>query len=67
MQERLETIQVINPLPSFATANEYHAVTASDVELLRKIKMITNRGNDAEIKSLKNGELAVYETKKKRI
>ena len=67
MQERLETIQTSNSPPLFTTANEYSAITASDVELLQKIKMITNRGNDAEIKSLKNGELAVYETKKKRI
>lgn len=36
----------------------------SDAEVLRKIHLIVDRGNNVEIKKSKDGELKVFEVKK---
>jgi len=40
------------------------AVPTEDVEVMTKIKAITARGNDAEVRRKKDGKYAVYEIKK---
>ena len=39
--------------------------TQEDVEIIQKIKTITARGNDVEIRMKRDGKLAIYEIKKK--
>ena len=39
-------------------------IDACDKELLKKIKAITARGNDAEVRQRRDGVFAVYEIKK---
>ena len=39
--------------------------TIEDAELLKKIRAITARGNDVEIRQKRDGNLAVYEIRKK--
>jgi hypothetical protein len=41
--------------------------TIEEAELLKKIKTITARGNDVEIRPKRDGKLAVYEIKKKSV
>lgn len=40
-------------------------IPIEDVELVKKIKAITARGNDVEIRPKRDGKLAIYEIKKK--
>lgn len=42
-------------------------VAQSDITVLRKIKMITSKGNDAEVRRKKDGSLAVYEVRKSAV
>ena len=39
--------------------------TKEDVEIIQKIKTITARGNDVEIRMKRDGKLAIYEIKKR--
>jgi len=50
--------QVIIKAPSITSIEE------CEQELLMKIKAITSRGNDAEVRQRKDGVFAVYEIKK---
>lgn len=38
-----------------------------NLRLLRMIEVITNRGNDAEVRRKKDGQYAVYEVKKNKV
>ena len=40
-------------------------ITIEDAELIKKIRAITARGNDVEIRQKRDGKLAIYEIKKK--
>ena len=40
-------------------------ITIEDAELIKKIKTITARGNDVEIRQKRDGKLAIYEIRKK--
>lgn len=40
-------------------------ITIEEMELIQKIKAITARGNDVEIRQKRDGKLAIYEIKKK--
>ena len=38
-----------------------------NIELVKKIKAITARGNDVEIRQKRDGKLAIYEIRKKAV
>lgn len=40
-------------------------ITIEEMELIQKIKAITARGNDVEIRQKRDGKMAIYEIKKK--
>lgn len=42
-------------------------ISENDRKLVDKIKKITSRGNDAEVRRKKDGSLAVYEVKKNAV
>lgn len=44
--------------------NKREIIPESDAKLLRKVKRIIDRGNNAEVKKKKDGSVAVYEVKK---
>lgn len=46
------------------TAGPFGSVDEMDVKILRKVKRILDRGNNAEIKKRKDGSVTVYEVKK---
>lgn len=43
------------------------SVSIEDAELIKKIKAITARGNDVEIRQKRDGKLAIYEIRKKAV
>lgn len=43
------------------------SVSTEDAELIKKIKAITARGNDVEIRQKRDGKLAIYEIRKKAV
>lgn len=43
------------------------ALAAEDTAVLAAIRLITDKGNDAEVKKAKDGTLSVYEIKKNRV
>jgi len=45
-------------------ATSISSIDDCDKELLKKIKEIISRGNDAEVRQRKGGKFAVYEIKK---
>ena len=49
------------------TTCEMCTVPTEEVEVLEKIKTITARGNDAEVRRKKDGKYAVYEIRKHAI
>ena len=42
-------------------------LSSEDAELVKKIKAITARGNDVEIRQKRDGKLAIYEIRKKAV
>lgn len=42
-------------------------INENDRKLVEKIKKITSRGNDAEVRRKKDGSLVVYEVKKNAV
>lgn len=57
-RQNTTTVQIITP------SEGCFGFEDADKELLRKIKAIIARGNDAEIRRKKDGRLTVYEIKK---
>lgn len=43
------------------------SISHEDIVLLNKVKRITAKNNDAEIRKKKDGSLAVYEIKKRAV
>ena len=42
-------------------------LSSEDAELVKKIKAITARGNDVEIRQKRDGKLVIYEIRKKAV
>ena len=42
-------------------------ISLEDAELVKKIKAITARGNDVEIRQKRDGKLVIYEIRKKAV
>ena len=54
----------MNELVEVAADEIRYIVGKTEYDMIHRIKSITNRGNDAEIRRKKDGSLVVYEVKK---
>ena len=58
--------QSIPPAEGEATLSSAYTeqITETEAKVIRKIKRITDRGNNAEVRKKKDGSLTVYEVRK---
>lgn len=57
-EQTIQRVETKKPVPSVSSSAE------TDKDIMRKIRLICSRGNNAEIKQKKDGTLTVMEVKK---